>query len=181
MKTFVTSDLQLHFGHANIMKFCPNTRKYKDVEDMNQSMIREWNENVSPGDVVYILGDFAFLPSNKAVAILNQLNGDKILIEGNHDRKLLKDPVFRRCFKEVHAYYEMTYNKTFVVMGHYPFLEWNRMHHGSVNLYGHVHGATTGMEKYRSRDVGMDATGKVVSLLDDVIADALKGEIKSHH
>jgi calcineurin-like phosphoesterase family protein len=179
MKTYVTADL--HFFHQNIMKFCPKTRPYQDVEDMNQSMIRDWNNMVEPGDVVYILGDVAFAPSNKAVEILKHLNGDKILIEGNHDRKLLKDPVFRRCFKEVHAYYEMTYNKTFVVMGHYPFLEWNRMHHGSVNLYGHVHGATTGMEKYRSRDVGMDATGKVVSLLDDVIADALKGEIKGHH
>ena len=148
---------------------------------MNREMIRMWNETVKPGDLVYILGDLAFMSAGEAVSILDQLNGDKILIEGNHDKKLLRDAKFRSCFKEVHAYYEMTYNKTFVVMGHYPFLEWNRMHHGSVNLYGHVHGATTGMEKYRSRDVGMDATGKVVSLLDDVIADALQGEIKSHH
>jgi len=179
MKTYVTSDL--HFFHQNIMKFCPETRPYKDVEDMNQSMIREWNAKVAAEDTVYILGDVAFAPTNKAVEILNQLNGDKILIVGNHDKKLLKDPVFRRCFKEVHDYHEMYHNKTFVVMSHYPFLEWNRMHHGSVNLFGHVHGAKTGMEKYRSRDVGMDATGKVVSLLDDVIADALKGDIKGHH
>ena len=180
MKTWITSDL--HFGHERIKIFCPKTRShYTDMTHMNESIISDWNSFVQPEDLVYILGDVAFTSTADAIKILKRLNGDKILIEGNHDRKHLKDPVFRRCFKEVHAYYEMTYNKTFVVMGHYPFLEWNRMHHGSVNLYGHVHGATTGMEKYRSRDVGMDATGKVVSLLDDVIADALKGEIKSHH
>jgi calcineurin-like phosphoesterase family protein len=180
MKTYITSDL--HFGHTNIMKFCPKTRgHYKDVAHMHSEMIRMWNETVNSEDTVYILGDVAFLPADQAVSILKRLNGSLILIEGNHDRKALKDPEFRKCFVEIHKYYEITYNKTFVVMGHYPFLEWNRMHRGSVNLYGHLHGATTGMEKYRSRDVGMDATGKVVSLLDDVIADALKGEIKGHH
>ena len=180
MKEWVTSDL--HFGHANIMKFCPETRKFADVEDMNQSMIREWNAKVSPEDKVYILGDFAFLPTNKAVAILNQLNGEKILIEGNHDRKLLKDPVFRRCFKEIHVYLDtVRYNKQPVIMFHYPIAEWDRMHHGAIHLFGHVHGGVSGLEAYRARDVGMDATGNVVTLLEDICADAAKGEIKGHH
>jgi hypothetical protein len=55
------------------------------------------------------------------------------------------------------------------------------MHRGSVHFYGHVHGDKTGLEKYRARDAGFDATGKVVSSLDDMIVDALKGEIKPHH
>lgn len=180
MKTFVTSDL--HFSHTNIMKFCPETRPYKDVDDMNQNMIQEWNNTVEPGDLVYILGDVAFAPANKAVAILNQLNGDKILIEGNHDRKLLKDPVFRRCFKEVHTYLDtVRYNKQPVIMFHYPIAEFDRMHHGAIHLHGHVHGGVTGLEHYRVRDVGMDATGNVVTLLDDICADAAKGAIKGHH
>lgn len=181
MKTFVTSDLQLHFGHANIMKFCPNTRKYKDVEDMNQSMIRKWNATVEPGDVVYILGDVAFMSGFDASKILARLNGDKILIVGNHDKKALKDTHFEKSFREIHQYHEIVYNGTMVIMCHYPFCEWNGMHRGSVALHGHLHGGKSGMETYRCRDVGMDATGKVVSLLDDVIADALKGEIKRHH
>jgi len=178
MKTWVSSDL--HFGHANIMKFCPETRKFADVEDMNQSMISEWNAKVNPDDTVYILGDFAFLPSNKAVAILNQLNGDKILIEGNHDRKLLKDPVFRRCFKEVHVYYEMTYNKTFVVMFHYPVFDHNRAGHGSIMLHGHRHGQPTGIPG-RIMDVGYDATGKIVVELDEVIQKMKLVDPMSHH
>ena len=144
-------------------------------------MIKEWNDNVAPEDVTYILGDFAFLPSQDAIAILHRLNGEKILIEGNHDRKLLNDPVFRRCFKEVHQYLRLTYDGQLVVMFHYPIHEWDQMHRGAVHFHGHLHGGKTGMEQYRVRDVALDATGRVVSSMDDMIKDALKGKIRSHH
>ena len=180
MKKFITSDL--HFGHANIMKFCPVTRAgFTSVQDMDEKMIREWNRDVSPEDEVYILGDIAFHNAQKATEIVRRLNGTKILIEGNHDVKTLNDPEFRSCFKEVHKYLRMTHNGTTVCMFHFPILEWDQMHRGSVHFYGHVHGNTTGLEKYRARDVAFDATGRVVSDLDIMIADALKGEIKSHH
>ncbi len=104
MNTWITSDL--HFGHTNIMKFCPQSRSRfnNDVDYMNEQMVREWNATIAPEDTVYILGDVAFLPADKAVKIMRRLNGRKILIEGNHDRKLLNDPVFRSCFAEVHPY-----------------------------------------------------------------------------
>jgi calcineurin-like phosphoesterase family protein len=181
MKTWVTSDL--HFGHKNIMKFCPVTRaRFRDdVDYMNEAMVREWNDLIAPEDTVYILGDVAFLPAQKAAEYMMRCNGVKILVEGNHDRKTLNDPTFRRCFHEVHKYLDINYNGTKVVMSHYPFLEWDQMHRGSVMLYGHLHGGTTGMEKYRMQDVGMDATGMIAVSLDDVVASALKREIKSHH
>lgn len=180
MKTFITSDL--HFGHNNIMKFCPQTRgHYKDVDEMREDMIRIWNDSVQDGDLVYILGDVAFLPAAEAVKIFRRLNGRKILIEGNHDRKLLKDPVFRDCFEEVHKYLWIDYNGTQVIMFHYPIWEWDQMHRGSVHFHGHLHGNPNGMEKYRARDVGCDATGQVVWLMEDAIKDALKGEIRAHH
>jgi calcineurin-like phosphoesterase family protein len=180
VRTFVTSDL--HFGHKNIMRFCPTTRgHFADVDVMREAMIREWNAAVAPEDVTYILGDVAFLPAVEAVQILRRLNGRKILIEGNHDRKLLNDPVFRSCFESVHNYLRLNYNGQLVVMFHYPIWEWDQMHRGSVHFYGHVHGKPTGLEQYRARDVAYDATGRVVSLIDDMIADALKGEIRSHH
>jgi hypothetical protein len=37
------------------------------------------------------------------------------------------------------------------------------------------------LEEYRVRDMGFDATGKIVVSLEDAIADALKGKIKGHH
>lgn len=180
MNKWITSDL--HFGHANIMKFCPVTRaRFRDVEDMREQMIADWNASVAPEDETFILGDFAFLPAAEAVKILRRLNGNKILIEGNHDRKLLNDPVFRSCFKEVHSYLRYNHNGQVVIMFHYPIHEWDQMHRGAVHFYGHVHGGTTGLERYRARDAAFDATGRVVSNLDGMIADALKGEIRSHH
>lgn len=181
MKKWITSDL--HFGHANIMKFCPVTRVgFTDVSDMREKMIAEWNKSVQPEDETFILGDFAFLPAKDAVEILRRLNGTKILIEGNHDRKLLNDPSFRREFKEVHQYLRYNHDGQIVIMCHYPFhFEWDQAHRGSVHFYGHVHGKKTGLEDYRARDVSFDATGRVVSNFDMMIADALKGQIPNHH
>ena len=181
MKTWITSDL--HFGHKNIMKFCPQTRARfnDDVAYMNNAMAEEWNHKVQPEDTVYILGDVAFLPAAKAVSIMNRLNGTKILVEGNHDRKLLNDPVFRSCFAEVHPYLCITYEKTRVVMFHYPIAEWDQMHRGAVHLHGHLHGNVSGMEKFRCRDMGMDATGMIAVTMERAIADAMTGEVKGHH
>jgi calcineurin-like phosphoesterase family protein len=180
VKTWVTSDL--HFGHANIKKFCPETRgRFRDVEHMRETMIGEWNQLVGQDDTVYILGDVAFLPAVEAVAIMHRLHGRKILIEGNHDRKLLNDPAFRACFDQVHNYLRLTHNGQLVILFHYPIAEFDQMHRGAVHLHGHLHGNTSGLEHYRVRDMGFDATGQIVMLLDDAIADALKGAIKGHH
>jgi calcineurin-like phosphoesterase family protein len=148
---------------------------------MNSEMIRMWNEKVEPGDLVYILGDVAFCSASDAAKILQSLNGDKILVEGNHDDKSVKDVSFRGSFKEIHKYLEVNYNGTKVVMFHYPITEWNQMHRGSVHFYGHLHQNVSGLEKYRARNAGWDCTGNIVTLIDDMIADALKGEIKGHH
>ena len=180
MKTFVTSDL--HFDHKNIMTFCPRTRsRFSDVNHMNESMMEEWNDTASPEDLTFILGDIAFCNAEKAIAYLKRLTGDKILIKGNHDRKLLKDPGFRACFKEIHSDLTQTFNGVYVHMYHFPISEWDQMHRGSVHLHGHVHGGPSGLEKYRARDAGFDATGSVLVELDWIIQDALKGEIRGHH
>lgn len=181
MKTYVTSDL--HFGHKNIMSFCPVTRARfnNDVEYMNEEMVKEWNEIVTPYDLVYILGDVAFLPAAKASSYVKRLNGTKILIEGNHDKKLLKDQNFEKCFHSIHKYLDVNYDGTKVVMFHYPICEWDQMHRGSVHFHGHLHGTPSGMEAFRCLDVGMDSTGWIVLEMEDAIARALKGEIKGHH
>lgn len=180
MKKWIGSDF--HFGHANIQKYCPLTRgHYQGVSDMDQSMIRDWNALVSPEDEVYMLGDVAFSNAEKAVAILKQLNGRKILVEGNHDKKNLRDRDFRACFERIHSYLDMNHNGVKIIMCHYPFAEWDQMHRGSVHFYGHLHQNTVDNNRYRARNVGMDCTGQILILLEDAIADALKGEIKQHH
>lgn len=177
--TWITSDL--HFRHGNILKFYPATRPFKSVSEMDQQMISLWNQEVGEQDLVYILGDLAFTSAPDAVRILQQLKGRKILVEGNHDRKNLRDPSFRACFEQVHQYLEINYQGNHICMFHYPVAEFNRQHHGSIHFYGHLHGKPSGIERYRARDVGFDATGRVVWNMDDAVASALKGEIKLHH
>jgi calcineurin-like phosphoesterase family protein len=181
MKTWITSDT--HWGHKNIMSFCPVSRARfnNDVDYMNEKMVSEWNEKVSPEDLVYILGDVAFLPAQKATEYMRRLNGQKILIEGNHDTKLLNDPKFRKEFVEVHSYLRLNYNGKLVILSHFPFLEWDQMHRGSLHFHGHLHGGKTNQEHYRCRDMGMDATGEIVMLMEDAIASIANNEIKRHH
>ena len=114
MKTYITSDL--HIGHANIIKFCPKTRPYRDVNEMDNSMRNDWNTLIQPEDMVYILGDVAFNNGARAAQYVQSLNGRKILIEGNHDYKNLRDTAFRACFEQVHKYHELRYNGEIIVM-----------------------------------------------------------------
>lgn len=180
MKTFITSDL--HFGHRNIMKFCPSNRgHFKDIDHMREEMIRLWNSIVGVDDLTYILGDVAFCSADEAAQIMRRLNGKKILIEGNHDRKLLNNQNFKDCFQEIHKYLWLNYNGTEVILFHYPIWEWDQMHRGSVHFHGHLHGNPNGMSKYRVKDVGYDATGQIVISMEEAIAGALKGEIRRHH
>lgn len=181
MNTWITSDL--HFGHANIMKFCPETRaRFKgDVNLMNELMVKEWNERVQPNDHVYILGDVAFLPAAAAVALVSRCHGAKTLVAGNHDRKLLQSEEFRALFESIHDYLDLRYDGHKIVMFHYPIAEWDQVHKGSLHFHGHLHGHKSGLEAFRSLDVGMDATGQVVISMQQAINKALKGEIKKHH
>lgn len=179
MKTFITSDT--HFGHANILKFCPNTRQYQDADHMNEALITQWNSVVGADDLVYHLGDFAFLSAEKAREIVSRLNGRIVLIEGNHDRKLLKDPGFRMRLSSVHDYLEIIVNGVLVCLFHYPISAWNQCHRGSVHFFGHQHGNMPKLNN-RSMDVGIDATGAVVSNLDDLVQKLVtEYPISKHH
>jgi calcineurin-like phosphoesterase family protein len=80
--TFFTSDL--HFGHANAIRF--NKRPFRDLEHMEETMIKRWNAKVKPEDKVIVVGDFSLgCGKPRLREILSQLNGTKILVKGNHD------------------------------------------------------------------------------------------------
>lgn len=180
MKTWIGSDF--HWGHKNITKFCPKTRgHYTDINHMNEDMVKQWNDLVQPEDLVYMLGDVAFMSASEASATMARLNGRKILIKGNHDSKTVKDKTFRNCFEEIHDYLVINYDKHRIVMFHYPICEWDQMHRGSIHFYGHLHQNDSGLESFRARNVGWDYTGKILSSMEEMIEDALKGVIKGHH
>ena len=139
-KIFFTSDL--HFGHENVIKF--DNRPFKTVEEMDEELIRRWNAKVGKGDLVYVLGDMIWKSRNgDADQLIKSLNGQIILIKGNHDRFLhnakakaalagvkdyddisvpLEDGTTRRC-----------------ILSHYYIPMYNGHIHTAIHLHGHSH------------------------------------------
>lgn len=135
MSIFLTSDL--HFNHKNIIKY--ESRPFKSVEHMDNQMITNWNRAVKPNDDIYILGDFCFGDGAFVNNLLDQLNGRKYLIKGNHDN-FLKDKDFDKSkFVWIKDYFVLKHNKQKYVLFHYPIQTWDCQHHGSYHCYGHIH------------------------------------------
>lgn len=125
---YYTSDL--HFGHKNIIQL--TSRPFSSVEEMDEVLIKNWNNKVTKNDLVYILGDFTWYNSvEKNLKILERLNGTKHLILGNHDpankiKPLLhcfNNIVFPTCYEEIHD------SGNDVVLCHYPIEDWNCKFH----------------------------------------------------
>lgn len=92
--TFFIADW--HYGHGNIISY--DDRSFASLEEMNAELVRRWNGKVENDDLVYVLGDMFWKPG-EAVAVLRQLNGEKFLVKGNHDRSI--DGAFRREFAKI--------------------------------------------------------------------------------
>lgn len=139
-KIFFISDL--HFGHANIINLC--SRPFSSADEMNAALISNWNSAVGSSDTVYIVGDM-FFTSQDPAPFLRELNGEKILITGNHDGACLKKHrAAYDFFSAVTPYLEINESCHPITLCHYPMLEWNKdRRHGSGKLgyliYGHIH------------------------------------------
>lgn len=124
-----------HYGHANIMAF--DNRPFKTLEEMNETLVERWNSVVSAGDIVYVLGDMFWCNADKSMPILDELNGQKFLINGNHDR--CNDNRFLKKFVKVTEYLEVEDGDKRVVLCHYPIPCFKNHFYGWYHLYGHVH------------------------------------------
>jgi calcineurin-like phosphoesterase family protein len=119
----------LHFGHKRILEFSPG-RLGSTIEEHDQAIVTCWNHEVSPKKTrVYVLGDVAF--TRAGLALVGRLNGEKILVRGNHD-------TFPTCeylehFKEV---YGLLKYKEFW-LSHAPIHPHELR--GRRNIHGHVH------------------------------------------
>ncbi len=118
-----------HFGHENIIKYCE--RPFSSVEEMDNTMIENWNSVVNNGETVLILGDFALSSPSKTMWYGQQLKGDKYLIKGNHDRRgksLYAEGGITRLPKRVLL-------KPNLILSHRP----EKMEEGCINIHGHIH------------------------------------------
>jgi calcineurin-like phosphoesterase family protein len=119
-----------HFGHKNIIRY--SDRPFKDLDDMREMMIYNYNAIVNTSDVVAFVGDFAFLPDDEANKVLARLNGHKILIIGNHDLHK-KRGLKKLNFDEIYAWATMD-DKFFIT--HYPMAH---LPEPWFNIHGHEH------------------------------------------
>ena len=129
---FLVSDT--HFGHNGVCHFTRNDgtklRPWDTPDEMDEAMIKLWNERVKPTDKVYHLGDVVI--NRKALNILRRLNGDKVLIKGNHDIFKLSD--YLAYFRDVRSYHVMNG----MILSHIPLHEESLGRFG-VNIHGHTH------------------------------------------
>jgi calcineurin-like phosphoesterase family protein len=167
-----TSDT--HFGHKFIIDVC--NRPFKDVHDMNLSLTEKWNNIVSKNDTIYHLGDFAFGTKKLFRELKERLNGNIILIKGNHDgNNILQYNNNRQYFNEVYERLEIRLDDYFLVLDHYPLLNWHwQEKEKSINLHGHCHGNLT-IKQINQYDVGVDSNNYVPISLEQIINN-LKNE-----
>lgn len=122
----------IHFGHNNIIKYA--NRPFTNWSVMNEKLIENHNSVVGPNDLVIWVGDVAFMSDHKTNELLARLNGERILIIGNHD--LDKGQVKNLDFKEKHLIFTMETPTMSLVFTHYPFDlcpdDW-------INVHGHIH------------------------------------------
>ncbi len=151
---YFTSDL--HLGHAGIIPAC--LRPFRDVKDMNETLIANYNAIVGKNDTVYILGDLSYkVPVEAIPNLLARLKGTKILIRGNHDNRSCDD-----LYKYVKDFERITVEGMDLTLMHYPMLSWPNRRRGAVHLHGHIHASYEYNETNRDLgirrfDVGIDA------------------------
>ena len=133
MKIFVYADP--HFGHKGVTQFTKQNgeklRPWTDVKEMDDALISLYNSVVRPNDKVYFLGDVTLKPS--ALPIVDRLNGDKVLIKGNHDSA--KPSKYLDYFRDIRAY--GSFNK--FLLSHIP-VHPSQKYRWKGNIHGHLHG-----------------------------------------
>lgn len=191
-KTYITSDT--HFDHTNILKYSPWARgHFKDIEQMNEAIVSNINSMVTDQDILIIAGDICFSSHGKTAEFLKRINGQKKLVWGNHDAKFRQSTEFQTQKRLMGVVWEGDYlefdhkfqdKKYKIVVNHFPFLTWNRSHHGSINLHGHCHSAPEDRNlqglAVRQMDIGMCGNDMMPHDMDDICSEMSRREILKH-
>lgn len=160
MAGYVIADT--HFWHDNVIDFCQ--RPFATSKEMNEYMVNAWNSTVNKNDVVWHLGDVSFGGSENTIKICQSLNGQKILVRGNHDKRTVtfwKRAGFREVFNR--PFYSIKYG---VVMSHAPMRD---LPSSMKNIHGHTHDLYTGLNQRQWACVSVEMTMYAPMLVQNVI------------
>lgn len=145
---FFTADL--HLKHGGIIKHC--RRPFVDYDHQWRVIKTHWNKTIKPGDLTYILGDVCW---GSDYSLLKELNGQKIVIKGNHDNE--KTLIKARKEGVIQQFYDVKgvrIDGQYIWMSHYAHRTWPLKHYGAWHIYGHSHGTIP--DEGKSTDVGVD-------------------------
>lgn len=157
----------MHFGQNGLLHF--NQRPFPNAQEMDEVLIQNWNKVVPTDGLVFVLGDIGENTDDRIIHIFRTLNGQKILIKGNHDT-YYKQEILQTIFTQIHNLHEIqiadphTHQYQKIVLCHYPMFDWNNFFEGSWQLFGHLH--TRNITEFKTLktklfaqqyDVGVDA------------------------
>ncbi len=143
-----TSDT--HFGHENIIRFC--NRPFKNVDEMDEHIVNQWNSVVKPDDHVFHLGDFCFKSKRVWLDYIERLNGKIHLILGNHDSKMVFNQNLQKHFEEITFQKVINIDQYKIYLNHFPFLCFDCYNDHVFQLFGHIH-SVPDMTKAKGLDI----------------------------
>lgn len=138
-----------HFFHERVLEYHPKRKEIfgTNMKEVTEKMILKWNSRIDKHDTVYILGDLAFGSTEEKRKLFQRLNGNKILILGNHDKIADSNKCY---FNHITQIKNMKFKKSVfpslpkdieVIMCHFPMFSWEHKEKGSIMLHGHCHGS----------------------------------------
>ena len=165
---FFTSDT--HFSHENIIKYC--NRPFSSVEEMNETIITNWNNVITPNDTVFHLGDFGFGSTGNLAEIKYRLNGNIEFVCGSHDKNA------KKLFFPYRLMLEIKIEDHPIVLCHYAMRTWKASYHGSWHLFGHSHGRLAVDNHTLAYDVGVDSNYYTPVSMDKIVDIMSRKEFK---
>lgn len=166
MNIWLTADT--HFMHTNIIEY--ESRPFKNVAEMNEKLISNWNETVKEDDIIWHLGDVTLGKKEDHEPLIQLLKGRKSLILGNHDKKG-KTRWRELGFEEVVK--EKILNKLWMTHWYQPNeIVQTRIDAGEIigNVHGHVHSKIAGLDQRVYKCVSVELTNYKPIAIEDVIA-----------
>lgn len=172
---YFTSDL--HFCHDRGFIYEP--RGFENVEEMNKTIVENWNNIIKKDDIVYILGDLILNDNAKGIHLLSTLNGQKKIILGNHDTQARIELYKALPNTEVIGYADMLkYNGYHFYLSHYPTVTSNvddyekPLKQRVLNLFGHTHDCRPFFHNhYTLYNVALDAHDNTPVSIEQIIED----------
>ena len=141
-----------HDGHYNIINYC--NRPFKDVHEMRETILNNFNSVVESDDIVFFLGDIGM---NEQIAdeILGKMNGKIHFILGNHDKSCMQ--AIKKHSETVSDLIDAEIDGQPITMCHYAMRVWHKSHFDAPQIYAHSHGRLPPIGK--QWDVGVDNNG----------------------